>query len=157
MWRRILVLVALLLLLPGLLYASMLTQFQATFPTAAILQVRNVSSQPVFVELGSPTNGFFGWFKGVSYQRIEVDPWQAGWCSALRLGVIKGVESVTVSGSAVQGQPAYAWNVPTFVGGDEVDLNVLVDSAGATVFAGKLPADDGSCMGYPEGLDSNGG
>lgn len=146
-----------LVILPGILVISLLTSSQAFFPAAAILQVRNVSSQPIFVELGSPNNGFMGWFKGVSSQRIEVDPWQSGWCSALRIGVLAGGESVTVSGSAVEGQPTHSWNVSSQVGPDEVDLNILVDSAGSTVFDGTLPADRGACMGYPEGLGSSGG
>ena len=151
------VLLCLLVILPGGLIISSLTSSQAFFPAAAILQVRNVAPQPIFVELGSPNNGFMGWFRGVSSQRIEVDPWQVGWCSALRIGVLAGAESVRVTGSAIQGRPTHAWNVSSQVGPDEVDLNILVDSAGATAFAGSLPADQGSCMGYPESLGSSGG
>jgi hypothetical protein len=119
--------------------------------TNAVLQVRNVSAQPIVVELDSPNNGILGWFPGTSRQKFRIDPWQAGWCPTTRTGVVPGTATVTVSGPQVQGTPSHAWTVNAgYTGTGETDLNVVVAADGSVQFDGPVPPDDG-CQNYPFG------
>ena len=119
-------------------------------PGAAILQVRNVSSQPIVIELDTPGTGLIGWFGGTDRQRFSLDPWQPGWCPTDRLGLGPGTTTVTVSGPQVQGVATHTWNAQEPTSGGETDLNVVVAADGTVQFDGPVPSFPTSCTSYPE-------
>jgi len=119
-------------------------------PSAATLQVRNVSSQPIVFELDTPGTGLLGWFGGTDRQRFTLDPWEPGWCPMDRLGLGPGTTTVTVSGPQVRGVATHTWNAQEPASGSETDLNVVVAADGTVQFDGPVPPSPTSCTSYPE-------
>lgn len=119
-------------------------------PGAATLQIRNVSSQPIVIELDTPGTGLIGWFGSTDRQRLSLDPRQPGWCPADRLGLGPGRTTVTVSGPQVHGVATHAWNAQEAPSGGETDLNVVVIADGTVQFDGAVPPFPTSCTSYPE-------
>jgi hypothetical protein len=119
-------------------------------PGAATLQVRNVSSQPIVIELDTPGTGLLGWLGGTDRQRFSLDPWQQGWCPTDRIGLGPGTTTVTVSGPQVQGVATHTWNAQEPASGGETDLNVVVAADGIVRFDGPVPELSYPCTSYPE-------
>lgn len=119
-------------------------------PGAATLQVRNASSQPIVVELDTPSTGVLGWFGGTDRQRFTIDPWQPGWCPTTRYGLDPGMTTVTVSGPQIHGVTTHTWNAQEPAsGGGETDLNVVAAADGSVQFDGPVPPMPSTCTSYP--------
>jgi hypothetical protein len=119
---------------------------------AGVAWLRNESGQTVSVVIEQPSHGgLSGIVGGIDRIKIDVPPWQDGWCDALGRGINGGSVTISVTGASVPFPISSTFNE---TGDPPRDVMVIVDATGQVRFTRDSPSGEQPCLGYPEAVPS---